>query len=147
MPIFTQVNVVSANLTASIEFYRRLGLEIAEGSIWRTKTGVHHASVASPGHSTLDLELDSADFARIWNSGWRGHSDLRGRIIIGFQVAHRDIVDERYAELTGAGYVGLQVPYDAFWGARYAIVEGPDGIAIGIMSPVLPEFKRAPPDL
>ena len=47
----------------------------------------------------------------------------------------RDDVDARYADLTGAGYTGIQSPFDAFWGARYAIVADPDGTHVGLMSP------------
>jgi uncharacterized glyoxalase superfamily protein PhnB len=54
-------------------------------------------------------------------------------------------VDEIYAGLTGAGYRGHQKPYDAFWGARYAIVEDPDGNAVGLMSPIEAEHKFWPP--
>ena len=48
--------------------------------------------------------------------------------------------------MIGAGYRGLQEPHDAFWGARYAIIEDPDGIAVGLISPVSPE-KSQPPNL
>jgi uncharacterized glyoxalase superfamily protein PhnB len=34
-----------------------------------------------------------------------------------------------------------------FWGARYAIVEDPDGNHVGVMSPSDPDRRRAPPDL
>jgi hypothetical protein len=47
----------------------------------------------------------------------------------------RQAVDDRYAELTSAGYRGRQPPFDAFWGARYAIVADPDGNDVGLMSP------------
>jgi uncharacterized glyoxalase superfamily protein PhnB len=40
--------------------------------------------------------------------------------------------------MTSAGYSALAAPYDAFWGARYAIVEDPNGIAVGLMSPIDP---------
>ena len=43
--------------------------------------------------------------------------------------------------VTGAGYRGQQPPYDAFWGARYAVVEDPDGNAVGIMSPSDPDRR------
>jgi uncharacterized glyoxalase superfamily protein PhnB len=46
--------------------------------------------------------------------------------------------------MVGAGYRGLQDPHDAFWGARYAIIEDPDGIAVGLMSPVS-SYKKSPP--
>ena len=38
--------------------------------------------------------------------------------------------------LIAAGHTALQPPYDAFWGARYAIVEDPDGNAVGLMGPI-----------
>jgi uncharacterized glyoxalase superfamily protein PhnB len=61
--------------------------------------------------------------------------------VLGFKVDRRERVDEIYADLTGAGYRGQQPPYDAFWGARYAVVEDPDSNAVGIMSPVDPERR------
>ena len=59
-------------------------------------------------------------------------------------LASRDAVDTRYAELTGDGCVGRQPPYDAFWGARYAIVQDPDGRDVGLMSPIDPDRKYQP---
>jgi len=67
-------------------------------------------------------------FAQLWNSGWRGRKDLAGRVVLGLSVAlARAEVDRLYGEMTAAGHAGVQAPYDAFWGARYAIVEDPDG--------------------
>jgi uncharacterized glyoxalase superfamily protein PhnB len=145
-PIFSQLNIVSGNPAASLEFYRRLGIEIPEESVWRTKTGIHHANAES-AEDMPDLEIDSLALAQIWNSGWNGRDDLSGRVVVGFQVSSRDAVDELYADLTGAGYQGLQRPYDAFWGSRYAIVEDPDGIAVGLMSPQSSEFKSKTPQV
>jgi hypothetical protein len=65
--------------------------------------------------------------------------------VLGFKVESRERVDEIYADLTAAGYRGQQPPYDAFWGARYAVIEDPDGNAVGIMSPVDPD-RRSPTD-
>lgn len=143
-PILNQLNIVSSNLAASMAFYRRLGVEIPSQSVWQTTTGTHHASAAM---DDLDLEFDSTAFARIWNAGWRKRDNIGGRVVLGFSVASREAVDEIYAGLTGAGYTGLQAPSDAFWGARYAIVEDPDGIAVGLMSPVSAEFRSQPPDV
>ena len=58
--------------------------------------------------------------------------------VLGFRVATREAVDALYGRMTAAGHRGQQPPYDAFWGARYAVVEDPDGNAVGIMSPVDP---------
>jgi len=78
---------------------------------------------------------------------WEGQSDLRGRVVVGFSVATRAAVDAVFRDMTGAGYRGLQEPHDAFWGARYAIIEDPDGIAVGVMSPISPDRKSPPPQV
>jgi len=141
-PVFNQLNIVSGDMEASIAFYRRLGVEISDQAVWRTKSGAHHANARS---GETDFEMDSVAFARIWNPGWSGHADLKGRVVLGFHVPSREAVDAAYADLTDAGYTGLRAPHDAFWGARYAIVEDPDGIAVGLMSPRSPEFRSPPP--
>jgi catechol 2,3-dioxygenase-like lactoylglutathione lyase family enzyme len=142
--VFNQVNIIAKDVSATADFYQRLGFDFCA---WQTSTGVHHANAAPTGKQDAHLELDSAAFAQIWNVGWRGRRDLVGRVVVGFKVETRAAVDELYAELTGAGYRGLQLPWDAFWGARYAVVEDPDGIAVGLMSPASDEFRAAPPEV
>ena len=143
-PTLNQLNIVSSNLDASIAFYRRLGVDFPEDRVWRTATGAHHASALDAG---ADLDLDSASFTQIWNRGWTGREDLAGRVVVGFSVKTREDVDRLYGEMTAAGHRGLQAPYDAFWGARYAVVEDPDRIAVGLMSPMSDEHRSAPPDV
>jgi len=145
--IFERVNIASCDPAASIAFYRRLGVEIPEPSVWRMKTGIHHASALIAAEGAAELDIDSAAFAQLWNTGWRGRSDLAGRVVVGFKLATRETVEVAYAEATGTGHKGLQPPYDAFWGARYAMVEDPDGIAAGLMSPIDPARKTAPPEV
>jgi catechol 2,3-dioxygenase-like lactoylglutathione lyase family enzyme len=147
-PILNQVNIVSANPEASIAFYRRLGVDIPDERVWRTPTGAHHVTaIADETAQGIALDLDSAVFATIWNTGWRGRHDLAGRVVVGFGVASRQEVDRLYGEMTGAGYLGLQPPYDAFWGARYAVIEDPDGLAVGLMSPITDEHRSPPPQV
>ena len=57
---------------------------------------------------------------------------VSGRVVVGLRVETRAEVDRLYAVATAAGHPGLQPPHDAFWGARYAIVEDPDGLAVGL---------------
>jgi catechol 2,3-dioxygenase-like lactoylglutathione lyase family enzyme len=147
-PIFEQLNIVCGDVAASLAFYRRLGLEIPESDVWSTKTGIHHVSAQHEAQDdAATLDLDSTAFAQHWNQGWKGRADLAGRVVVGFGVATRDAVDRLYAEMTDAGYKGLQAPFDAFWGARYAIIEDPDGLAVGLMSPVAEEYRSPPPDV
>jgi catechol 2,3-dioxygenase-like lactoylglutathione lyase family enzyme len=126
-PILDQVSLVVSDMEATVAFYRRLGLTIPDtDAAFQT----HHRSAQAPGG--VDLDFDSTEFARHWDKGWR----VGARAVVGFKVASGERVDAIYSDLTGAGYRGQQEPYDAFWGARYAIVEDPDGNAVGIMGPV-----------
>jgi len=145
--VLNQVNIVSGDLDASIEFYRRLGIEIPHDAVWRTDSGAHHVNATAGDVGGKRLEIDSAAFAPHWNAGWRGRSDLAGRVVVGLSVPTREDVDRLYAEVTSAGHRSLQPPWDAFWGARYAIVEDPDGNHIGIMSASDPSLRRAPPEI
>jgi uncharacterized glyoxalase superfamily protein PhnB len=147
-PVLDQINVVSRDVSASIAFYRRLGVDIPDNNVWRTPTGIHHVNAAEqPSASVaIHLDLDSEAFAQIWNTGWKGRSDLGGRAVVGFKLPTRAAVDELYNAMTAAGHRGLQAPYDAFWGARYAMIEDPDGIAVGLMSPIEGTRKSPPPE-
>jgi len=147
-PSLDQINIVSANPEASIAFYRRLGVDITEDGIWRTPSGIHHVNASRyDARSTLHFDIDSIAFARLWNTGWRGTADLRGRVVVGFSLPSRAAVDAVYADMTGAGHPGLQAPYDACWGSRYAVIEDPDGVAVGLMSPTSPNHRSPPPEV
>jgi uncharacterized glyoxalase superfamily protein PhnB len=135
-------------MDASLAFYRRLGVEIPDAAVWRTPTGAHHVSAGGrTADQAIDFDLDSTAFAQRWNSGWKTRTDLRGRVVVGFSVPTRAAVDDVFRDMIGAGYRGLQEPHDAFWGARYAILEDPDGIAVGVMSPISPDRKSPPPQV
>lgn len=136
-PVFGQLNIITADLAASLAFYARLGITPQADPDGR------HASCELPGG--LALDFDSADFAALWDSGSRGPAGQGGGVVLGFTLGGREAVDKLYAELTAAGYHGHQVPYDAFWGARYAIVDDPDGNAVGLMSRVSADQKYWPP--
>ncbi|HEY3778245.1 MAG TPA: VOC family protein [Rhizomicrobium sp.] len=116
-PVFNQLNIVSGNTEASLRFYRKLGIEIPDRAIWKTQSGAHHITAQKFSESeAADLDIDSTAFARVWNGGWKDREGLAGRVVIGFEVSSREGIDALYAEMTGAGYRGLQPPYDALWG-------------------------------
>jgi len=142
---FDGVNLVARDPDATIEFYRRLGLPIDEELVWRTDTGPHHVG-SIPTGSDADLDIDSAALAERYNAGYAAGPE-RNDTILGFRLESRDAVDALHAELVAAGYASRQEPYDAFWGARYAIVADPDGRAVGLMSPRDPERNQPPPDV
>ena len=132
-PRLDQINLVVSDMAASVAFYRRLGVVIQDTA---PEWDPHHRS-ADLG-SGVDLDLDSETFAKQWNQGWSG-----GRVVVGFKVDSRQQVDKIHDDLVSAGYRSQQRPYDAFWGARYAIIEDPDGNCVGIMSPVDPDQRSS----
>jgi uncharacterized glyoxalase superfamily protein PhnB len=137
-PTLDQINLVVRNMGPVVEFYRLLGVDVDEPPApWDE----HHRTVETA--AGLDLDIDSCRFASQWNEGW---PDNHGGAVLGFRVIDRDTVDAIYTRLTSAGYPGQQPPYDAFWGARYAVVADPDGNCVGIMSRVDPERRTRPPD-
>jgi uncharacterized glyoxalase superfamily protein PhnB len=138
-PDLHMLNVIVGDMPASLEFYRRLGVAVPDGG---TEPGAH-VQLRMP--SGFSLELDTAESARVWHAGWRADPASAG-VVIGFALPGREAVDERYAELTSAGYQGRQPPFDAFWGARYAIVADPDGNDVGLMSPVDESRRTWPPE-
>ncbi len=135
-----QINLVVGDLTASRAFYARLGVEFRSGGdpVWDQ----HHVSAEHSATCPLDIDLDSASFAHKWNEGWPGGPGA----VLGFKVDSREEVDALVDALARDGVPVQQPPYDAFWGARYAVVSDPDGNAVGIMSPVDPERRSPPPD-
>ena len=143
-PVLNQIDLVAQNVDASIAFYRLLGAKIRKADIWATRTGAHHV-VVKFGNG-VDLALISPKMARAYNGGYRGKG-RGGALVIGFAVKTRGAVDARYAGLTAAGYEGQQPPFDAFWGARYAIVADPDGNHVGIMSPMDAKKRYPGPEL
>jgi catechol 2,3-dioxygenase-like lactoylglutathione lyase family enzyme len=131
-----KVSIVVKDMDASVAFYRRLGLEIPDTEpAWQHQ----HRNATMP--DGIGLDFDSADFAPQWDRGWRGGPG----VILGFRAPSREAVDKMYADLTGAGYGGQQPPYDAFWGSRYAVVEDPDGNAVGLMSAPDPARRGSEP--
>ena len=134
-PPLNQLNLVVRDMEATLAFYRRLGLTL------NVAPGAQHA--AAPMPNGVSLEFDSTAFVSQFDSGWSGSTG--GSTVLGFQLDTPEGVDELYAELTEAGYRGHQRPYDAFWGARYAIVDDPDGNGVGLMSPVDESRRTWPP--
>jgi uncharacterized glyoxalase superfamily protein PhnB len=140
---FDGLNLVASDLDRTIEFYRQLGLAISDDMVWRTESGAHHVS-GIPTGSDLDLDLDSPQLAAAYNEGY---GESPSATVIGFRLDTRGAVDELYDELVSAGHQGRQPPFDAFWGARYAIVADPDGRDIGLMSPSDPDRRARPPQV
>ncbi len=138
-PDLHMLNLVVGDMAASLDFYRRLGVDVPAGD---DDPGVH-VQVRSPGG--FSLELDTAESATVWHAGHRA-DPTTPRVVLGFALPTPEAVDERYAALVAAGHRGRQPPFDAFWGARYAIVADPDGNDVGLMGPLDESRRTWPPE-
>jgi catechol 2,3-dioxygenase-like lactoylglutathione lyase family enzyme len=140
-PVLTGVNLFCKDMTATVAFYRRLGLDIDDGHPWSG----HHIEV--PMANGIQLELDSVELTKAYDNGFVEPNAGGSRNVILFHLPTREAVDLTFTELTAAGHPAHLPPIDAFWGARYAVVDDPDGNAVGLMSPVDPELRGESPPL
>ncbi|HWU06597.1 MAG TPA: VOC family protein [Streptomyces sp.] len=127
-PRLDAISVTTADLAASLAFYRRLGLAVPEGA-----ESAPHVEVALPGGRRL--LWDTEDVVRSFDPDWQG-SEGGERLGLAFLCDSPAEVDSVYADLTGAGYRGHLKPWDAVWGQRYAVVLDPDGCAVSLFAPV-----------
>lgn len=120
------IELVVADMAATLAFYRRLGLDIPADA-----DGQPHVDVEVTGG--LRLAFDTRDTIRSFDPGWE---EPRGghRAALAFACASPAAVDAAYAELTGAGYAGHLAPWNAFWGMRYAVVHDPDGTPVDLFA-------------
>jgi len=67
MPILNQLNIVAKDFHATIEFYRRLGVNVTDAS--ESADGIRHAKALLP--NGFVLEFDNHALARTYNVAWR----------------------------------------------------------------------------
>jgi catechol 2,3-dioxygenase-like lactoylglutathione lyase family enzyme len=134
-----QLNLVVHDVEASRTFYGRLGLDFGDERDpgWAD----HHVGAGRGEHAAIDVDLDSTSFVEKWDAGWPGGTG----VVIGFKVDSPQEVDDLVTALAADGVPVQQDPFDAFWGARYAVVSDPDGNGVGIMGPIDPATGSEPP--
>jgi catechol 2,3-dioxygenase-like lactoylglutathione lyase family enzyme len=116
------IGIVVSDMARSLDFYRRLGLDVPE----TPQAG--HVDIVLP--NGWRLMLDSEDEMRKFLPGWvRQPGNL---VSLAFLCDSPAEVDEVYSEMVGAGYRGDKDPWDAFWGQRYGKLLDPDGVSVDL---------------
>ncbi|MEZ4318393.1 MAG: VOC family protein [Myxococcota bacterium] len=126
-PTLDAFGMVVSDMSASLAFYRALGLEFPDGA----EREPHVETTLAGG---IRLMLDTVEVVRSfseWEPPSGGH-----RMGLAFRCAGPDEVDAVYATLTGAGHRGVKAPWDAFWGQRYAQLADPDGNPVDLYAPL-----------
>ena len=141
--VLDQLNLVCDDMEATLSFYRLLGLDIPETSVWRTESGAHHVEVKMT--NGFELAFDSSALASVYNSGLAQRPNSGTKNVVSFRVHNRQMVDTICKKLEASGHPISQEPYDTFWGSRYAIIEDPDGNLVGLMSTPDPTLRSSPP--
>jgi catechol 2,3-dioxygenase-like lactoylglutathione lyase family enzyme len=122
------IGLTVADMGTALAFYRRLGLELPASA-----DAEPHVEVTLPGG--VRLAWDTVETILSFDPGWQpptgGH-----RVAFSFLCDSPAAVDSTYAELVDAGYRGHSVPWDAFWGQRYATVLDPDGNGVDLFAPL-----------
>lgn len=134
-----KIIIIAQKFSETLAFYQLLGLDIP--NIFSEPADTRHAMVNNGG---TGLSLDNDALARYYNAQWRTSEPGRSVLIIA-QCDTREEVDANYQRMIAAGYASAQVPYDAFWGSRFAIVVDPEGNPIGLESPSSNTFRSWPP--
>jgi catechol 2,3-dioxygenase-like lactoylglutathione lyase family enzyme len=117
-PQLAMVGLVVADMRRSLEFYRRLGLEIPDGE--DEKRFVMHRMASGVTIFFDTFFFTDADPER--RPAPRGSYNVS----LEFYLGTREAVDAKWDELTGLGYLGRKGPWKSD-GPYAAIVDDPDG--------------------
>lgn len=117
------LGLVTADLPASLAFYRALGVEIPE-----TDAAAPHVEVRLP--SGLTLAWDSVETIRSFEPEWQAPTGS-ARIALAFRAPSPAAVDAAFALARPLGTGGTD-PWDAPWGQRYARITDPDGNTVDL---------------
>ena len=123
MPQLDAIGIVSADLQATVRFFRLVGLQIPD-------TTEDHIDVVTPGG--VRIMFDALELVKQLDPDWV--KPVGRPIGLAFRCINAKEVDEVYARITTAGFRGKAPPFDAFWGQRYATVLDPDGNAVDLFA-------------
>jgi hypothetical protein len=147
-PRVDQINVVVGDVDAAAAFLTGLDVDLpATMAEWQP----HHRTIPAatslhgghdPVEPTFAIDLDSSVFAQRWG----GLASSFTGVVLNLRVDERPEVDRLHERAESIGARSLKAPYDAFWGSRYAVVEGPGPMVVGFMSVSDPAHRSAPPD-
>jgi uncharacterized glyoxalase superfamily protein PhnB len=122
------IGIVVEDLDRARAFYRHLDLEIAADP-----EGHGHAEVVLAGG--LRLMFDTFETMQSFDSSW---SHLQGstNASLAFSFETPGEVDAKHDELVSAGGTSHLLPWDAFWGMRYAVLRDPDGNELSLYASI-----------
>jgi catechol 2,3-dioxygenase-like lactoylglutathione lyase family enzyme len=120
------VGVVVRDMQRAVEFYRRLGVDVPEGS--------EEQEFVEVKMSELTFFLSTTRAQARWDPAAEAPAAGGYRILLEFYAETAEALDAKYAELTGYGYASHCAPFDVSPTTRFAMVDDPDGNTILLSS-------------
>lgn len=113
------IGIIVTDMQKSVEFYRRLGVTIPEGSEKNIFVPIKMGD--------LTFFLSTRDQNKIWDP-FNSKNEANGyRIILEFYLKTQKAVEDKYNELRKYGYEGHLDPYITPFNIYFAIIKDPDG--------------------
>jgi uncharacterized glyoxalase superfamily protein PhnB len=122
------LGLIVQDMAKALDFYRRLGLAIPEGSEAKT-----HVQVKMSGGLTLFFDSHPSRWdPKFVRKDAPEQMEASGSypFILEFYLKERGAVDAKYKELTGFGYQSYRAPYETPYGMYFAMIKDPDGNTI-----------------
>ena len=115
------VGVIVEDMARSIEFYRRLGVNIPAGNEKRL-----HVEVEMNG---VTFFLHTRKLNEVWDPAKNAPAGGY-RVVLEFYLESREAVDAKFEEMVGYGYASHFTPYQTPINTYFAMINDPDGNTI-----------------
>lgn len=122
------LGLIVQDMGKSLEFYRRLGLAIPEGSEDQTHVQIKMGSGLTFFLDSRPSRLDPSFVRRDEPRQQEAVDSYRS--VLEFYLKTQAAVEAKYAELTSFGYQGHRAPYKTSFGMCFALIKDPDGNTI-----------------
>ena len=127
-PILNAFGIVVDDMARSLAFYRALGLDIPVDADLQP-----HVDVELLGG--VRVMFDTVETVRSFDPDWQPPVGSH-RIGLAFRCADAAAVDAVHDRLVALGHRSHKLPWDAFWGQRYAMLVDPDGNGVDLYAPL-----------
>jgi hypothetical protein len=115
------IGVIVKDMPRALEFYRRLGVDVPEGS-----EDKQHVEVKMSGLTFfLNTNQGRAKFDPVRTEAIGGY-----RMILEFYLKTKELVEAKYVEMIGYGYESHVAPYEVSPKLTFAMINDPDGNTI-----------------
>ena len=116
MPTFDALGIIATDLTATLAFYRLVGLDIPEGAEGHVEVEL------AGGYRVMFDSVEVIESFSTYEPAAGGRN-----VALAFGCTDPAEVDRVHAAVVAAGHRSHVDPFDAPWGQRYATVLDPDG--------------------